>query len=86
MSQSDARLADGASAAPMSGLSETGRPFRDPPTPERPSAPRLSIGQIDVIFEAPKPAPQPIPPRSRPQPPRSRGFDGFAARRLGLRR
>lgn len=47
--------------------------------------PRLSIGRIEVIFEAP---PQPVQPAlpARSQPQRSRGFDGFAARRLGQRR
>lgn len=85
-SRAEVRVTDGTTPAAVSGLPAPEQPLRVSPVPEPSSAPRLSIGRIDVIFEAPKPPPQPIPPRSRPHPPRSRGFEGFAARRLGLRR
>lgn len=85
-SRAEVYVADGTTPAAMPGLPAPEQPLRVSPVPEPSSAPRLSIGRIDVIFEAPKPPPQSIPPRSRPQPPRSRGFEGFAARRLGLRR
>lgn len=50
------------------------------------SAPLLTIGRIDVIFEAPSPPPTPPTPRARPDPPRTRGFEAFAMRRLSRRR
>lgn len=50
------------------------------------SAPSLTIGRIDVIFEAPSPPPTPPTPRARPDPPRTRGFEAFAMRRLSRRR
>ncbi|WP_157973572.1 hypothetical protein [Tropicimonas sp. IMCC34043] len=51
--------------------------------PQDPVAPSLSIGRLEVIFEAPAPPPA---PRPRPQPSRSRGFEKFDRTRLGLRR
>jgi hypothetical protein len=46
--------------------------------------PSLSIGHIDVIFEAPPPAPAPDPRRQPVQ--RTRGFERYDRVRLGLRR
>lgn len=51
-----------------------------------PVAPSLSIGRIDVTFEAPSPPSPPPTQRARPDPPSTRGFEAFAARRLGRRR
>lgn len=53
-----------------------------PASADVPERPALSIGRLDVIFEAP---PVPPPPR-RKGAERTRGFDGFERARLGLRR
>jgi hypothetical protein len=51
-----------------------------------PATSSVSIGRIEVIFEAPRPSISSPTPRTNPGPPRTYGFDVFATRRLGRRR